>query len=68
MAIAAKDTEVAIQQQLEQKEQLAKNMRDFFEATDTSGDGLLSSEEFHVILSNPKIKTWLSMMGLSLHE
>mmetsp|Transcript_89007 Transcript_89007/g.223958 ORF Transcript_89007/g.223958 Transcript_89007/m.223958 type:complete len:533 (+) Transcript_89007:92-1690(+) len=68
MALAAKDAEVAIQQKLEQKEQLAKNLLDFFEAADSSGDGVLTAEEFNEILSNPKIKTWLSMMDLSLHE
>eukprot|EP00443_Scrippsiella_acuminata_P031406 CAMPEP_0115179056 /NCGR_PEP_ID=MMETSP0270-20121206/6217_1 /TAXON_ID=71861 /ORGANISM="Scrippsiella trochoidea, Strain CCMP3099" /LENGTH=195 /DNA_ID=CAMNT_0002592033 /DNA_START=84 /DNA_END=668 /DNA_ORIENTATION=- len=68
MALAAQDAELAVQQKLQQKEQLAQSLRDFFEAADTSGDGLLTKEEFDDIIGNQKIKTWLSMLELSLHE
>mmetsp|Transcript_23510 Transcript_23510/g.59361 ORF Transcript_23510/g.59361 Transcript_23510/m.59361 type:complete len:570 (-) Transcript_23510:202-1911(-) len=68
MALAAKDAELAIQQKIHAKEEFAQNLQSFFEATDTSGDGMISREEFDSILTNEKVKTWLSMLELSLHE
>merc|ERR1719329_309691 len=43
-------------------------MKLLFEATDTSGDGLLSIDEFREILYNPWVKTWLSAMEISTDD
>mmetsp|Transcript_82891 Transcript_82891/g.216000 ORF Transcript_82891/g.216000 Transcript_82891/m.216000 type:complete len:360 (+) Transcript_82891:2-1081(+) len=68
MAQAAKDAELEVQQRLKQKEQFASNLMEFFLAADTSGDGLLTEKEFHSILKNEKVTTWLSMMDISITE
>jgi len=68
MALAAKDADLAVQQQMHQKAEFARDLKSFFEAADTSGDGMISKEEFDDILSDEKIKTWLNMLELSLHD
>mmetsp|Transcript_63878 Transcript_63878/g.161017 ORF Transcript_63878/g.161017 Transcript_63878/m.161017 type:complete len:626 (+) Transcript_63878:65-1942(+) len=68
MEQAGRDAQLAVQQKMQQKERMSSRLLDFFEAADTSGDGVLTKEEWERILSNEKVKTWLSMMELSLHE
>jgi len=68
MALAASDAEVAVQARMAEKQRYASNLLDFFLAADLSGDGFLSQEEFDYILENQKVKSWLSVMDLDIHE
>jgi len=68
LALAADDAHLAVQQKMTQKEKSAQQMLEFFTAADVSGDGVLSQEEFDNILRDEKVKAWLSLMGLDVHE
>lgn len=66
MEVAARDAQLLVQKKMQQKEEFARQMLEFFEVADTSGDGYMTLEELHAVLSNPKIRTWLGMMELSV--
>jgi len=68
MAQAAKDHELAVQQKLDHKKEYVESMLAFFHAADSSGDGVLSSAEFHDILANEKVTSWLNLMDIDIVE
>jgi hypothetical protein len=39
-----------------------------FQATDQDGDGVVDSSEFHTVMADPEISTWLSTMDLPVRD
>eukprot|EP00405_Crypthecodinium_cohnii_P058262 CAMPEP_0206621040 /NCGR_PEP_ID=MMETSP0325_2-20121206/61997_1 /ASSEMBLY_ACC=CAM_ASM_000347 /TAXON_ID=2866 /ORGANISM="Crypthecodinium cohnii, Strain Seligo" /LENGTH=300 /DNA_ID=CAMNT_0054144145 /DNA_START=479 /DNA_END=1381 /DNA_ORIENTATION=- len=68
LALASSDAEAEINDKMKQREAYAEKLLDFFHAADASDDGYLTLEEFEDILAHPKVKTWLSIMDLDVHE
>merc|ERR1712224_260695 len=50
------------------KDKFAQKLRRFFEEADSSGDGLISQEEFVEIMEKPETKETFSALELELHE
>merc|ERR1712172_46948 len=62
------DTEMAIiRKQQAQKEQTA-HLRSFFEQVDSSGNGLLSLDEFLAAFEDPVVKTWAGIMSIDTRD
>jgi len=68
LQVAANDADMMVQEQLRDKALTAEKFRGVFEAADTSGDGMLSFEEFEALLSRPKVSAWLAVLGLDAKE
>jgi len=68
LALAAADADIAIQDKMNQKEAYAAKLLEFFLAADVSGDGHLTHSEFDAMLTDPKVKTWFSIMEVDVHE
>jgi len=68
LAVASSDAELAVQERMKNREAYAERLIDFFHAADSSNDGLLTLEEFEAFLLDDKVKTWLSIMEIDVHE
>eukprot|EP00448_Togula_jolla_P017802 CAMPEP_0170584276 /NCGR_PEP_ID=MMETSP0224-20130122/8604_1 /TAXON_ID=285029 /ORGANISM="Togula jolla, Strain CCCM 725" /LENGTH=642 /DNA_ID=CAMNT_0010907703 /DNA_START=1 /DNA_END=1929 /DNA_ORIENTATION=- len=65
---ASQDLEDVIAETMKKKKAYMNKLRTFFQEADTSGDGCLSKEEFEVIMSNPKVTSWLQILELEVVE
>jgi len=61
---ANNDSEMMVMSKIKERDSVAQRLRDFFVAADTSGDGLLSLPELQVMLDEPEVAAWLSVMEL----
>mmetsp|Transcript_60467 Transcript_60467/g.128168 ORF Transcript_60467/g.128168 Transcript_60467/m.128168 type:complete len:672 (+) Transcript_60467:176-2191(+) len=68
MALASSDAETAVQDQIKQRETYAIQLLEFFNAADESQDGSLTLEEFEQFLEDERVRAWLSVMDLDVHE
>mmetsp|Transcript_110175 Transcript_110175/g.306357 ORF Transcript_110175/g.306357 Transcript_110175/m.306357 type:complete len:228 (-) Transcript_110175:167-850(-) len=68
LCVATADTEATIREKMKEKQAYAQKLRDFFEAADTSGDGMLSLSEFETIVRDERIKTYLGTLELDAGE
>jgi len=66
--VANSDNQLMILQRQRTIQMHKQKMTLLFDATDVSGDGLLSLEEFRDILHDPWVKTWLAAMELSTDD
>lgn len=66
--VASTDDDLMILQKQRIMEKHAKKMRGFFEAADSGGEGSLTMHEFREVLSDPRVKTWLSAMELDVAD
>eukprot|EP00746_Dinoflagellata_sp_MGD_P130881 gnl/MRDRNA2_/MRDRNA2_64724_c0_seq1.p1 gnl/MRDRNA2_/MRDRNA2_64724_c0~~gnl/MRDRNA2_/MRDRNA2_64724_c0_seq1.p1 ORF type:complete len:398 (-),score=59.89 gnl/MRDRNA2_/MRDRNA2_64724_c0_seq1:8-1144(-) len=68
LQVANNDSELAIADKLSQKSKYKEEVKNLFAEVDTSGDGQVSIREFEEIMQNPRMKTWLSVIGLEVNE
>lgn len=68
LTVASMDVEVMIHDKMKEKSIYAQKLLDFFLAADTSGDGMMSLEEFEAILEDERVRTYFSTLELQPHE
>lgn len=68
LCIANADTEVIIREKMKEKQAYAQKLRDFFDAADASGDGMLSLTEFEAVVSDERILSYLSSLEIDGKE
>jgi len=68
LAVCSRDAELMIQEKLTEKRRFANRLLEFFSEADTSGDGVVSKEEFQHLLENPMVRTFLSTLELDPSE
>jgi len=68
MNIAASDAELMIDQKMKEKASYVHKLDEIFSVADTSNDGMLSIDELHEILENPRARTWFQLLELEVHE
>jgi len=68
LQVAASDAEMMVNEQMKAKQHYVKKLSTVFNALDTSGDGRLSEPEFKTIMSHPKVKSWLQILELEVHD
>eukprot|EP00929_Paragymnodinium_shiwhaense_P006165 TRINITY_DN10905_c0_g1_i4.p1 TRINITY_DN10905_c0_g1~~TRINITY_DN10905_c0_g1_i4.p1 ORF type:complete len:314 (-),score=59.21 TRINITY_DN10905_c0_g1_i4:397-1338(-) len=66
--VAGSDDEIMILQKKRNTELHIKKMTLLFQEADESGDGLLTREEFRDILSDARVKTWLSAQEINIAD
>lgn len=66
--MAANDAEMMVQELLDQKRAYSERLGELFYAADTSGDGVISLEEFENVIMNPKVMGFLTMLELEISE
>jgi len=66
--MAANDAEMMVQEQLQNKKRYSQLLGQLFVAADTSGDGLVTLEEFENVINNPKVHTFLQVLELDISE
>jgi len=68
LRIAADDAELQVQQRMKEKEAFARKLRDLFDRTDQSGDGLITQHELDAALADPKVLAWLSVLDIQVQD
>eukprot|EP00930_Biecheleria_cincta_P001988 TRINITY_DN103066_c0_g1_i1.p1 TRINITY_DN103066_c0_g1~~TRINITY_DN103066_c0_g1_i1.p1 ORF type:complete len:615 (+),score=126.19 TRINITY_DN103066_c0_g1_i1:63-1907(+) len=68
MKVAQADHDFQVLQKQRQAEAYCTKLRAFFRTLDTSGDGLVSWQEFKVLLTDPKLKAWMSTLELEPYD
>ena len=68
LAVAAKDTQMQMVQKAAEKAKTIAKLEQFFEECDTSHGGLLSYEEFQVVLELEGARDYFQSLELEIHE
>jgi len=65
---ANSDDELAVQKKQKQRDLYQKKLADAFRHLDVDGNGIISWDEFEPLITNPKLKTWLSTLDIDTHD
>jgi len=68
LAIAANDPETAITERVKKREGDIRKLRSIFNRADTDHGGFMDQNEFDVLLQDPHLKTFLSVMELEVTD
>lgn len=68
LTAASHDEEMMVISKMKEREKLVDKLKHFFAEADTSGDGMLSKDEFESILEDPKMQAWLQVLELEVYE
>merc|ERR1712216_502285 len=68
MKVASEDEEMMVTSKWKEREKYIDQLRRFFKEADADGNGTLDREEFDAMIHNPAISSWLTILGLELHE
>jgi len=68
LRVAQNDKDVMIMQRKRAQEDYARKLRSLFSHVDSSGDGFVSWDEFHSLMDDPHLKTWMSALELNPHD
>jgi len=68
MAISQSDKDMMAMEKMKFADKFADELRNFFLEADTSGDGLVSADEFDMILTNPDVVKSLGNLDLQVYE
>jgi len=68
MKVAQQDQEYMMNLKQKQAEAYAQKLKRFFMTLDSSGDGLVSWDEFSVLLHDPQLQIWMSTLDLETHD
>merc|ERR1719223_346082 len=66
--VAANDDELMIMQKSSVIRQHKKKMHELFREVDASGDGRITWPEFHAVIDDVRLQTWLSAMDLDVSD
>jgi len=65
---AASDAEMVVAEKMKDVEGTTVRLSEVFRKADVSGDGYLSAEELQQIMTYPKVKVWMSTLGLDVSD
>eukprot|EP00931_Biecheleriopsis_adriatica_P029455 TRINITY_DN17484_c0_g1_i2.p1 TRINITY_DN17484_c0_g1~~TRINITY_DN17484_c0_g1_i2.p1 ORF type:complete len:163 (+),score=38.86 TRINITY_DN17484_c0_g1_i2:125-613(+) len=65
---ANSDAEAEVLVKMKEKETFAAKLRQFFNAADTSGDGVLTLDELEDAVREPGVEAWLKALELEIYE
>jgi hypothetical protein len=68
MQQANRETEIMVFHNAAKSRRLKREIAEFFDAADTSQDGLLSIEELTALLAHTKVQYWLSELGINASD
>jgi len=65
---ASRDTETIIHEKMQEARTMQTHLEHLFQAADRTGTGRLNWAEFERILGHPKVKVWITSLGLDAHD
>jgi len=65
---AANDADFVVQEKQSEVKTFVAKLLDLFQEADKNGDGFLSSQEMDEVLSYPKVKLWMNVIGLDVTD
>jgi len=68
LSIAQSDADTVIQDKMREKNAYAQKLLSFFRAADTSGDGIVTLEEFETVLKDERIVAYLACLELDVSQ
>eukprot|EP00435_Cladocopium_sp_Y103_P058718 s828_g20.t1 len=68
MKTASSDEDLAFRQKQKDIAAYTRKVRKLFQTMDASGDGTINLEEFAKLVTNPKLKFWMSQLELEYHD
>jgi len=68
LAQAARDAEMMVRERTKKTSTLRKELSELFESADFDGNGMLNEQELEDILMLPKVKMWISELGVNVED
>jgi len=68
LAQASRDAEMMVRERSKKTARLSKELSELFDSADKSGDGMVSQEELHNLLKLPKVKLWMTELGVNAED
>eukprot|EP00928_Gymnodinium_smaydae_P015618 TRINITY_DN15787_c0_g2_i1.p1 TRINITY_DN15787_c0_g2~~TRINITY_DN15787_c0_g2_i1.p1 ORF type:complete len:564 (-),score=97.72 TRINITY_DN15787_c0_g2_i1:58-1749(-) len=68
LACAANDAELALDEKRQQADSYRLRLEEVFHTADSDGDGFISREEFDVLLTNPNVLRYMSILDLNVKD
>lgn len=68
LTIAGNDAEMMVNEQMKKTKAYVGKLQKVFEAVDVAKAGKLTLQEFEMVVSIPKVKTWLQVLDLDFHD
>eukprot|EP00746_Dinoflagellata_sp_MGD_P039947 gnl/MRDRNA2_/MRDRNA2_19642_c0_seq1.p1 gnl/MRDRNA2_/MRDRNA2_19642_c0~~gnl/MRDRNA2_/MRDRNA2_19642_c0_seq1.p1 ORF type:complete len:591 (+),score=119.97 gnl/MRDRNA2_/MRDRNA2_19642_c0_seq1:219-1775(+) len=68
LQVANNDSDISIAEKMQGKDKYVKHVKSLFLQADTSGDGKVDWQEFAQIVADPKVKAWLAVLEIEVHE
>jgi len=65
---ASGDAEMIVNERAAKRQAYTEKLKDVFATVDVDGSGRVSLDEFHTVMSEPKVKTWLTHLELEVHD
>lgn len=68
MKVAQHDQEVMLLQKQKETERYARHLKQLFTALDTDNDNLITWDEIHAVVDDPRIKLWMNALDIDPHD
>jgi len=68
LKVAQADKDVMIMQKQRAQEDFTRKLKSLFFELDTSGDGMVTLDEFKTMLSQPTIRAWMGALEIDTHD
>ncbi|CAE8628400.1 unnamed protein product [Polarella glacialis] len=65
---ASADEELSFKQKQKDQVKYTQKVKKLFESVDVSSDGLITFDEFAVLVDNPRLKFWMGQLELEYHD
>jgi len=66
--VAGQQADILVYERMRNRDTYLKKLQLFFSEADVSGDGFVDQWEFDAIMTNPRVRSWLSELELEVHE
>jgi len=68
LQIAGDDDEMMINEQAKRKHTYMNKLNNIFQMVDTQGKGTLSLDEFQTVMADSKVRSWLQVLEIEVHD
>ncbi|CAE8657427.1 unnamed protein product [Polarella glacialis] len=65
---ASSDEEMAFKQKQKDQVKYTQKVKKLFQSVDVSSDGVITFDEFAMLIENPKLKFWMGQLELEYHD
>mmetsp|Transcript_75122 Transcript_75122/g.174201 ORF Transcript_75122/g.174201 Transcript_75122/m.174201 type:complete len:328 (-) Transcript_75122:142-1125(-) len=65
---ASNDADIIVNEKVKEIKSFVSKLSDLFQEADTNGDGYLTMNELQTVLDYPKVRLWMSVVGLDVSD